>query len=142
MFGFIPFTALDPQFILHSRTPTRVAVAREFDTVECHNMVKASSSHNCLGVKVQLSEHIDFEYLEGLAPDYWYQQLFTFLRFGFPLDDNRSLGQLKSTLVSHNSAIQFPDHVTSYLEDNKIEGATFGPYLDPLLVKLRMSLLL
>ena len=142
VFGFIPFTALDPQFILQDRTPTRVAVAREFDPVECHNMVKASSSLNCLGVKIQLSEHINFEYLEGLAPDYWYQQLFTFLRFGFQLDDNRLLGQLKSTLVSHNLAIQFPDHVTSYLEDEKIEGVIFGPYLDSLLVKLLMSLLL
>ena len=73
MFGFIPFTALDPQFILQDRTPTKVAVARDFDAVECHD------------INLQ---------------------------------------------------------VTNYLEDEKTEGAIFGPYLDPPLVILHMSLLL
>ena len=111
--------------------------------MDCHNRVKASSSFNCLGSKIQLSEHIDFDYLESLAPDYWDQQIFTFFRFGFPLDNNRLLGHLKSTLVSHNSTIQFPDHVTNYLNDEKAEGAIFGPYLlPPPLVKVHISLFL
>ena len=75
--GFIPFTALDLQFILKDKTTTNVAVAKEFDPVECHNRVKASGSFNCLGPKIQYSELIDFNYMEGLAPDYWDQQLFT-----------------------------------------------------------------
>ena len=131
VFGFIPFTALDPQFILQDRTPTRVAVVKEFDPLQCHHGVKASGSFNCLGLKVQLSDLIDFKYLESLAPDYWDQQLFTFLRYGFPLDYNRAMGRLKSALVSHNSAIQFPQHVTNYLQEEKAEGAIFGPYRDP-----------
>ena len=76
MFGFIPFTALDPQFILQDRTLTKVAVARDFDAVGCHD------------INLQ---------------------------------------------------------VTNYLEDEKTEGAIFGPYLDPPpppLVILHMSLLL
>ena len=85
------FTALDPQFILQDRNPTRVAVAKEFDPVECHNRVKSSGSFNCLDPKIQLSELIDFDCLEGLAPDYWDHQLFTSLRFGFPLDYNRAM---------------------------------------------------
>ena len=52
VFGFIPFTALDPQFILQDRTPTSVAVAKEFDPVECHNRIKTSGSFNCLGTKI------------------------------------------------------------------------------------------
>ena len=112
-------------------TPTRVAVAKEFDPVECHNRVKTSGSFNCLGQKIQLSKLIDFDYLEGLAPDYWDQQLFTFLRFGFPLDYNQARGRLKSTFVSHKSAIQFPEHVTNYLQEEGSERAIFGPYTNP-----------
>ena len=95
-----------------------VALAKEFDPVDCRNIVKASGTYNCLGAKMQLSENLDFEYLENLAQEYWDQQLFTFARFALPLDYNRSQGQLKSTL-------------TSYLNDEKAEGAIFGPYVGP-----------
>ena len=118
-----------------------MTAAKDFDPVECHNRVKASGSFNCLGPKTQLFEFIDFNYLEGLAPDYLDQQLFTFLRFGFPLDYNRAMGQLKNTLVSHNSAIQFPEHVTNYLQEEKVEGTIFGPYVDPLWVKFHIFFL-
>ena len=131
VFGFIPFTALNSQFILQDRTPTSVAFSKEFHPVECHKIVKASGTFNCLGSRIQLSENINFQYLESLGPDYLDQQLFTFLRYGFPLNYNRSQSPLKSTLTSHNSARQFPEQLLTYLTDERAEGAMFGPYAPP-----------
>ena len=62
VFGFISFTSPDPQFILQDSTPT--TVARGVDPVDCHNRLKVSGTFNCLGSRIQLSESVDFDYLE------------------------------------------------------------------------------
>ena len=58
---------------------------------------------------------------------YWDVQLIDLLRFGFPLEYNRSF-TLCCERENHASAIQYPSHVDAYLQDETKYGAILGPF--------------
>ena len=49
------------------------------------------------------------------------------LKFGSPLDFDRDL-DLVSTEENHSSAVQFIEHVTTYINEEPSQGATLGPF--------------
>ena len=98
------------------------------DPVKLHQYVKQFQCPNFVGARVQVNYSINFELLEYLAKDYWDWQLQLFLKFGFPMDFKGKLSDLKNATSSHASALQFPEHVSMYLEDELGHKAIYGPY--------------
>ena len=59
--------------------------------------------------------------------NYWDQQLVQLVEFGFPLDFNRN-SVLHYDEKNHSSAIEFPDDIRVYLNEEIKHGAIMGPY--------------
>ena len=63
---------------------------------------------------------------------YWDTQLIDLLSFGFPLDFDRKTS-LKCDNKNHSSAIDYPEDVEAYLQEEAQFGAIMGPFLvDPI----------
>ena len=110
--GFIPLSPL--QF-----KPIRECQRRVSDKELCcnpvrlHNYVKSFGCPNFIGARVQVNHTMNLDLIDELAAQYWDWQLPLLLRYGFPMDFKGKLSDLKNATSSHNSALQFPDHVTT-----------------------------
>ena len=125
--GFVP---LSPLQFLGIKNCTKCIVDKELcrDPVKLHEYVKQFQWPNFIGARVQVNYDINFELLEYLAQDYWDWQLPLFLKFAFPMDFKGGMSILKNAESSHVSALQFPEHVSMYLEDEIAHKAIYGPY--------------
>ena len=125
--GFIPLSPL--QF-----KPIRACQKRMSDIELCgnpvklHNYVKSFGCPNFIGARVQVNHTINLDLIDELAKQYWDWQLPLLLRYGFPMDFRGKLSDLKNATSSHNSALQFPEHVTAYLNDELEHKAIYGPF--------------
>ena len=66
---------------------------------------------------------------ERVLVDYWDTQLIHLLKYGFPLDFNRD-SPLHCEHKNHSSAIEFPEHVDVYLDEERQFGAILGPFTE------------
>ena len=95
--------------------------------IQQHFHVKASNLPNfmCRRTPVVSQLHVD-EWKASLA-DYWNQQLLLLIQYGFPLDFDRNC-PLYSEFKNHASAIDFPNDVVTYLDEEIQHGAIIGPF--------------
>ena len=120
-FGFIPLT--DP--ILP--TTDKVAGARFSDPTQLHKEVRRYNLPNYLGARIPVNSQMNIRAWKDLLGDYWDQQLIQCLEFGFPLGFNR-LCSLKHDKVNHKSAVEFPQDVEKYIQEERSFGAIIGPF--------------
>ena len=120
-FGFVPLGDL----ILP--TSANASHLKVDNPVELHKLIKASGTYNFLGCRVPVKSQLHVEQWERELKDYWDVQLCDFLKFGFPLDFNRN-SKLRWEDKNHNSAIQFPDDVDAYLQEELKYQAIMGPF--------------
>ena len=85
-------------------------------------------------VKSQLNPYVWEQYLEG----YWDSQLCHLIRYGFPLDFNRT-SELGKNLKNHRSATMFPEDAEAYIQEEIGFGAIVGPFLDPPFQEIHIS---
>ena len=120
-FGFVPLS----DFIMPNNS--------EFDVsgLQCpfqmHEKIKASGSLNYLGCRIPLKSQLNISEWAEVLKGYWDTQLIELLTFGFPLDFNRSC-PLQCEKKNHASAIEFPDDIRAYLEEEVKFGAIVGPF--------------
>ena len=74
-----------------------------------------------------MTSQLNVDRWEELLKGYWDQQLLQLLRFGFPLDFNRSC-TLHNEQGNHTSATQFPLDVDAYIEEEFGYGALLDPF--------------
>ena len=117
-FGFIP---LGEQIVPHNLTCNTTS-KKSF--LEIHDAVRKTGKPNFWGARIPLTSHV--EIWEELLKGYWDQQLLQLLRFGFPLDFNRSCA-LHNEQGNHTSATQFPKDVDAYIGEERRYGALLGP---------------
>ena len=85
-------------------------------------------------MKSQLNPDVWDAYLDS----YWDKQLCFLIRYGFPLDfDHNTL--LKSNHRNHTSAVDFPDDIQAYLQEEISHEAIYGPFQSPPLTNLHCS---
>ena len=125
--GFIPLSPL--QFKPIRECQKRVNnVELCCNPVKLHNYVKSFGGPNFIGARVQVNHTMNLDLIDELAKQYWDWQLPRFLRYGFPMDFKGELSDLKNATLSHKSALQFPEHVTAYLNDELDHKAIYGPF--------------
>ena len=120
-FGFIPLS----DFILPSDESISEYVSCP---IECHRKVKASGNMNFLKCRIPVQSQLNIVEWETQLQGYWDVQLIQLLKFGFPLDFNRS-SVLRHDNKNHTSALDFPAHVDAYLTEELRYGAILGPYV-------------
>ena len=125
--GFIPLSPL--QFV-HIKQCEKNVVDPDLcqDPVKLHKYVNSFKCPNFLGARVQVNFDMNLDLVDLLAKDYWGWQLPLYLRYGFPMDFKGKLEDLTSTMHSHASARQHPEHVKAYLQDEINHRAIFGPF--------------
>ena len=119
-FGFVPMGDL----ILP-------VVSDSGENVDCpihtYKMVSQSGIPNFLGCRIPVVSQLHVNKWEAELEDYWDSQLIHLIKYGFPLDFNRSC-TLVSDHVNHKSALQHPHDIDTYLSEEISHKAIIGPY--------------
>ena len=95
--------------------------------IEQHKMVKATGCQNFMHTLIPVKTQLNIDQWQKVLVDYWDRQILELIRFGFPLDFNRSC-VLKCDRENHTSAIDYPRHVEAYLTEEIHYGAILGPF--------------
>ena len=120
-FGFIPLgDQLMPTQSFHNSMPNG-------SLIDAHYVIRHRGKPNFWGARIPVTSQLNVDKWEELLQGYWDQQLLQLLRFGFPLDFNRSC-PLQYEQGNHTSAIQFPLDVDAYIEEECGYGALLGPF--------------
>ena len=82
--------------------------------------------NNYLGACVPVPSEMYIHIWESLLEGYWDKQLLECLKFGFPLGFNRTC-PLKHDKENHKSAVEFPEHVSKYIEEQKKNWGDYRP---------------
>ena len=130
-FGFIP---LGDQLL-----PDDVR-AKDLDTdpIALHNIISEANQYNFLQSQINIRSQLNPDMWDHYLYDYWDRQLLLLIRFGFPLDYIRE-GSLKSQDINHTSALEFPDDVSAYLQEEIKHKAILGPFQEIPVKNLHIS---
>ena len=109
-FGCVP---LVPIYVY--RGPTRHWDCIPY-VLTAHKLIRQSELPNFLGLRIPVQTSLNVNTWRCHLVDYFDQQLPDLIKFGFPLDFDRSR-DLQSTFVNHASARLYPDHVDKYIEE-------------------------
>ena len=120
-FGFIPINDL-----MVYTGPERIW-GQVPNIVEAHAKIKQSGLPNFMSLRIPVQTQLKVRSWEKYLYSYWDQQLLDLIRFGFPLDFDRQV-VLHSTETNHNSAIQYAEHVSTYIMEEIKYGAILGPF--------------
>ena len=120
-FGFVP---LEEQVMPTSNIPDSVFSG---SLLQAHELVKGTGKRNYLQARIPIQSQLNVKQWEKALVGYWDRQLLDLLKYGFPLDFNRScdLGQYTG---NHSSAIDFPKDIEAYLQEELSYGALLGPF--------------
>ena len=119
-FGFIPLGGqLMPDAVR--------AKDLDSDPIALHNIISQASQYNFLQSQINIRSQLNPDMWDHYLQDYWDKQLPLLIRFGFPLDYRRE-GSLKSQDINLTSALEFPDDVSAYLQEEIKHKAILGPF--------------
>ena len=120
-FGFVPLNDLMVY------TGKEVIWGSIPDIVEAHRKIRNSGLPNFMGLRIPVQSQLKISSWKKYLRQYWDHQLLDLIEYGFPLDFNRTV-QLTSTETNHYSALQYPDHVSKYLQEEIQHKAIIGPF--------------
>ena len=108
------------------------------DLLHLHKKLRADGRHNFAGLQIPISSKLNYEKWAQYLVDYWDWQLPLLIKFGFPLDFDRN-NVITHQEVNHKSALDYPDHVETYLQEEIDHKAILGPYKDSPIDNLHIS---
>ena len=120
-FGFVPLS----EFILPDRSDC--LLGHIGDPFELYSRIKNSGKLNFLDCRIPVTSQLNILAWQEILQEYWDVQLIELLKFGFPLDFNRS-STLCCERENHSSALKYPSHVEAYLQEETEHGAILGPF--------------
>ena len=120
-FGFVPLSNLVlPDSVGHVGDKVN-------DPIEQHFRVKSTGIPNFLGARIPIESQLNAEEWEKMLSGYWDKQLVHLIRVGFPIDFNRSC-HLTHEDKNHSSAVDYPEDIKAYLNEEIQYGAIIGPF--------------
>ena len=122
-FGFIPLGPL----ILPQNNFKPVL---NTDPIKLYDITKNSDSFNFMTTQIQVKSQLNPDVWEQCLEGYWDSQLCHLIRYGFPLDFNRT-SKLGKNTKNHKSAPMFPEDVEAHIQEEIGFGAIVGPFSDP-----------
>ena len=97
------------------------------DVLTAHTIIRDSGQANFLGKRIPVHTNLKVHNWRKYLVNYFDQQLPDLIAFGFPLSFDRNLN-LVSENRNHPSAVQFIDHVDSYIKEELSYKAIIGPF--------------
>ena len=100
---------------------------------ECICWARVIGSTGCPNYKlarIPLNSGLNIPAWEELLMDYPDKHLIEYLKFGIPLSITNSQAIHNQSIVNHHSAIQFPEAVKEYIQQEKAHGTLLGPAKD------------
>ena len=94
-----------------------------------HNKLRADDRHNYAGLQIPVNSKLHYAKWAHYLVDYWDCQLPLLIKFGFPLDFDRNC-VITSQNMNHKSALDYLDHVTTYLQEEMEHKVILDPYKD------------
>jgi hypothetical protein len=109
--------------------------------VNQHKLINLSGVPNYLGVRLPISSPLKIENWRLLLADYADYAVCDFLEFGFPV--GYAVNRLPdSSHINHRGALNFSDHVDSFIYKEVTLSAALGPFdQNPLFLPLNLSAL-
>ena len=112
------------------------------DTLQAHQLIQDTKMPNYMKCRIPVQSGLNIKAWRAYLSNYWDQQLCDLLEFGFPLDFDRSCN-LNSTETNHTSAMQNPQHISHFIQEELDYNAMLGPFdskpiemhVSPLLVR-------
>ena len=92
--------------------------------------VTARGTYNYRGARVPVPSRLKMTKWRQCLVDYHDKELPDFLEYGWPINFDRE-SALRSTLVNHASATQYPADITFYIDTEMAHGALAGPFEGP-----------
>ena len=120
-FGFIPLSDLQ------GAGTNGVNHLDYYCPIEAHKVVASHKKPNYLGARIVVDTQLNLQEWYDQLKDYWDQQLLDFLTFDFPLDFNRN-SPLNWEGDNHKSALDHPDDIEAYLQEEINFRAIVGPF--------------
>ena len=99
------------------------------DIIRAHLLVRNSGLPNYLGCRIPVNSNLNCDNWIHYLQNYWDNQLVDLLKYGFPLDSERSF-PLVTTEENHKSASLNSSHVQKYISE---ELSHKGPFKDKLI---------
>ena len=120
-FGFV---SIDEQLLPDTEHISNVSHGSPF---KIHEIVRSTNKPNFMQARFPVDSQLNVHAWEKHLQGYWDRQLIHLIRFGFPLDYNRSC-ELIHEQGNHKSATEFPNDVNAYIEEEKKYNALLGPF--------------
>ena len=92
-----------------------------------HKNISACKQHNFLGAQIPIESQLNYAAWQKYLTDYWDQQLYYLIKYGFPLDF-KSNNSLKYECKYHSSAKLHLDDIKAYITEEKQFKAIHGPF--------------
>ena len=123
--GFISHIASDFEFIGPDRNPVSITTVEQ--CIRIAEVISSTGVPNYRGARIPLVSGLNIEAWKTYLRDYPDPLLIEYLKFGFPMSilDNDALNI--TTVVNHQSAIQFTQEVDEYFRKELDQGAILGP---------------
>jgi hypothetical protein len=94
---------------------------------------------NLLSKTAIIASHINVNLFQELCRGFHDPQIFDLIKYGFPLDLEKSSFIPNLAVTNHGSATQFPTAVDTYFSEEISLGSIFGPFQDPPFADLHCS---
>ena len=92
---------------------------------------KKTKEHNCPNyavARVRVISQLNTRQWRVLLKDYKFNRVADYIEFGFPLSLDYDVFQYNNQIENHASALNFPTHVSEYLQTEKQFKAIAGPF--------------
>ena len=132
LFGFIPIYGL-PSRVYDSNNGSICT-----DILQLHRLLRNDGRHNFKGLQIGVPSKLNAKIWAQYLINYWDWQLPLLIKYGFPLDFDRGTPLLCDN-VNHKSALQYPEHVSTYLKEEIDNNAILVPFTEPPIDSLHTS---
>ena len=132
LFGFIPIYGL-PSQVYDSNNGSICT-----DILHLHRQLRNDGRHNFKGLQIGVPSKLNAEVWAQYLANYWDWQLPLLIKYGFPLDFDRD-STLICENISHKSALNYLEYVSTYLREEIENKAILGPFTEPPVDSLHTS---
>ena len=130
-FGFIP---LQDQLLPQEDIPA----VKNQSILQDHAEVAKSGTYNFMKAQIPVQSQLNVDSWEKHLQQYWDRQLVFLIKYGFPLHVDPAI-TLNHEINNHKSAIDHPQDIQAYLDEEIKYHAILGPFKDSPIKNLHVS---
>ena len=108
------------------------------DMLNIYTRVFQTAKYNFQDARIRVPSGLHVDAWESYLKDYHDSEIVQYLKFGWPSNFLHA-STLVSTYKNHKSAVDFSDHIDSYISTEMGKYALLGPFAEPPVIPLHLS---